>query len=358
MCRLTDKILLLICCLFMIALIPWNTSFIVGFFLIITISSTNYFFYSMKYSLSMSILYMIVMLIFPSCGVFFAVVFYDLLYWNAKLAVAMLFLSSICYLPHLPFVCLVYFGLCCSIAYLLHYKTKHYNDLEKNFRKIRDDSKELNLLLNDKNRALLEKQDSEIYTATLRERNRIAREIHDNVGHMLSRSILMVGALKAMNQDYRLAESLQQLDVTLSSAMDNIRESVHDLHDDSVNLREAIQGLIDGFTFCKISYVYDMQLDLPKALKYCFISITKEALSNIMKHSYATQVYVTMREHPGLYQLIIQDNGSGVSQNFYTNHGIGLVNMRERIQQLNGTLQLHTTQGFQIFITIPKERIG
>jgi signal transduction histidine kinase len=43
----------------------------------------------------------------------------------------------------------------------------------------------------------MEKQDYEIYLATLRERNRIAREIHDNVGHMLSRSILQIGALKA-----------------------------------------------------------------------------------------------------------------------------------------------------------------
>ena len=46
----------------------------------------------------------------------------------------------------------------------------------------------------------MEKQDTEIYLATLKERNRIAREIHDNVGHMLSRSILMVGALKTVNQ--------------------------------------------------------------------------------------------------------------------------------------------------------------
>ena len=50
--------------------------------------------------------------------------------------------------------------------------------------KLRDDSTEKNLLLEEKNHMLVEKQNYEIYTATLKERNRIAREIHDNVGHL------------------------------------------------------------------------------------------------------------------------------------------------------------------------------
>ncbi len=61
-------------------------------------------------------------------------------------------------------------------------------------------SEEHTLLLSEKNKALLEKQDYEIYAATLRERNRIAREIHDNVGHVLSRSILMTAACKPIKK--------------------------------------------------------------------------------------------------------------------------------------------------------------
>ncbi len=65
--------------------------------------------------------------------------------------------------------------------------------LEEKLRRIQDDSsEERTLLLSQKNKALQEKQDYEIYNATLKERNRIAREIHDNVGHVLSRSILMM----------------------------------------------------------------------------------------------------------------------------------------------------------------------
>ena len=64
----------------------------------------------------------------------------------------------------------------------------------RELKRTRDDSRERDLLLSQKNKALLEKQDYEIYNATLKERNRIAREIHDNVGHVLSKFILMLGA--------------------------------------------------------------------------------------------------------------------------------------------------------------------
>ena len=67
--------------------------------------------------------------------------------------------------------------------------------------RLRDTSTELNLVLQEKNKNLMEKQDYEIYLATLRERNRIAREIHDNVGHMLSRSILQMGALITIHKE-------------------------------------------------------------------------------------------------------------------------------------------------------------
>ena len=77
------------------------------------------------------------------------------------------------------------------LSFFLWLYAGKYQALYQDFHQIRDDSEEHTLLLSEKNKALLEKQDYEIYAATLRERNRIAREIHDNVGHVLSRSILM-----------------------------------------------------------------------------------------------------------------------------------------------------------------------
>ena len=100
-----------------------------------------------------------------------------------------------------------------------------------------------------------------------------------------------------------------------------------------------------------------MGQDLPKEIKYCFISITKEALSNVIKHSNASRVVLLMREHPALYQLCIEDNGtvSGRTSSQSTTSGIGLVNMQERVWTLNGTFQTMNDRGFKIFVTIPKE---
>lgn len=71
------------------------------------------------------------------------------------------------------------------LAFFMERNTAKSQILEEKLRRIQDDSKERNLLLSQKNKALQEKQDYEIYNATLKERNRIAREIHDNVGHVL-----------------------------------------------------------------------------------------------------------------------------------------------------------------------------
>lgn len=241
------------------------------------------------------------------------------------------------------------------LAGILYYKTSALEILRQKYKKVRDDSTEQNLSLQEKNRVLLEKQDYEIYAATLKERNRIAREIHDNVGHMLSRSILMVGALRTISGESAMDTSLVQLEQTLNQAMNNIRESVHDLHDESINLREAAASCVEDFHYCPVSMEYDMGQQVPVPVKYCLLSILKESLSNIARHSQATEARIIMREHPAMYQLIIRDNGSGGSA--ACREGIGLSNMEERVRILNGTIRFQRKEGFQIFITIPKPEL-
>ena len=239
------------------------------------------------------------------------------------------------------------------LAILLERNTANYEKLELDFLHSRDDIEERTLLLAEKNHALQEKQNYEIYNATLKERNRIAREIHDNVGHVLSRSILLTGAVKAINKDAGTAPLLDNLETSLNSAMNSIRSSVHDLHDEAVNLKHAIQSLVQDFSFCPVVLTYDISGQVPKNVKYCFISIVKEALANIMKHSNADSVQILIREHPALYQLCIEDNGTDIHYDL-SDSGIGLLNMKERVSSLNGTIQIRTENGFRIFITIPK----
>ena len=249
---------------------------------------------------------------------------------------------------------LIYLLLDCIIAAFMEYNTRKYTTLKEEFRRTKDDSEERNLLLTEKNKMILEKQDYEIETAILKERNRIAREIHDNVGHVLSRSILLVGAAKTVNKDENMRFVLNGLDESLNSAMNSIRSSVHNLHDESETLREITEGIIKDFENCTMEY--DISEIIPNKIKYCFAAIIKEALSNVIKHSNATAVKIVLREHPALYQLYIEDNGKGYSEKEADSKGIGLKNMQERVTSLGGTLQINGKNGFRIFAVIPKQQ--
>lgn len=134
--------------------------------------------------------------------------------------------------------------------------------------------------------------------------------------------------------------------------MNSIRSSVHDLHDESIDTKAAIQDMLNDITGFHTSFEYDMGNIVPKDIKYCLISIAKEAITNAVKHSNGDQLSILIREHPGFYQLTIRDNGTGI--HLTTSPGIGLTNIQERVQSLSGTLQISTESGFRLFVSIPK----
>ena len=186
--------------------------------------------------------------------------------------------------------------------------------------------------------------------ATLTERGRLAREIHDNVGHLLTRALFQVSALQVMQPENK--DALGMVKTTLEDAMTNIRASVHDLHDEALDLRLELQKLIDNFPACPVTLRYSCN-PVPADIHYCFIAVVKEALSNIARHSNATAATVSVLEHPALYQLVIEDNGSKAARS--SKPGIGLINIQERVTALQGNFVVQSDAGFRIFISIPKK---
>lgn len=74
------------------------------------------------------------------------------------------------------------------------------------------------------------------------------------------------------------------------------------------------------------------------------------AINIVLRHS-----KIIMREHPAIYQLCIEDNGKGCADYDKNTTGIGLKNMQERVNILNGNLQINGEKGFRIFVVIPKQ---
>ena len=303
-------------------------------------------------------------IIYPLCLLFSPLIAYHLISRQNKLmlGISLLLIIDLSFqsdvISLFPTGTFLAFGL--MIAGYAVTQTRQIDKLTSSLQKTRDDSTELTLLLQDKNRSLRDKQDYEIYAATLKERNRIAREIHDNVGHLLSRAILITGAMKMTNQISGLQEPFESLDSSLGEAMDSIRKSVHDLHDDAVDLEKALEEIIADFSFCSVDFSYHLSKTIAREVKYNVIAIVKEALNNVLKHSNANLVQLTVSESEDLYQVMIEDNGTTISPNTPTNplnietRGIGLINMTERVKKLHGTITFYSQNGFRIYIKLTK----
>lgn len=354
--RMIDQGIMLLYCFVTALLVPVDTAFVVGFLgAVLYVSINNLDLPKWCYAGS-TVLLALMSLFCPQLLLFVPFVLYSIISRGSYILAAILAVTGgVLWLIGEGIFLLGLLMLGCMVSGVFAWQTVSYEALEATYKRMQDDSTELNLLLEEKNRNLIEKQDYEIYAATLKERNRIAREIHDNVGHMLSRSILMVGAMRIVQREPELTEPLKQLEDTLNTAMTSVRESVHDLHDDSVNLREVMEELTGTFTFCPVKLDYDMGYDVPREIKYSFIAVVKEGLSNVIKHSDATNVHIVLREHPGIYQLIIEDNGTPDKKETEASGGIGIQNIRDRVQMMNGMLQIQKEKGFRIHITVPKK---
>ncbi|REC32277.1 two-component sensor histidine kinase [Enterococcus pseudoavium] len=248
--------------------------------------------------------------------------------------------------------CLLLVCLNC-FALLLTWRGKKQQTIHDALLQLKDDSWEKQELLKQKNHELIQSQETFIDLEISQERNRIARDIHDNVGHLLSSAIIQLGAIEALNQNDVLKMPLNQLKATIHTGMDNIRESVHDLHETSLPFEKGLDLLIAEFQFCEAEVVGKIPANLSQEQERTLLMILKEALANVMKHSNATKVTLTFSELPAFYRLQILDNGTLAKK---TGTGIGLKSMRQRVEQIGGQLHLAPTpENYLIQVVLPKK---
>ncbi|HEY8499477.1 MAG TPA: histidine kinase [Clostridia bacterium] len=350
--NLVNKSIIFICC-FIVCILEKSISSSVTVVLISLIfSGFLSYFDSGEIRIALTAGFSILSFFIPELVIFLPLIAYDMFfnkYQYINLIAAIPLLNSFKYYPAHIFAVIV---ITMILSIMLKYWTEEQHKLITKHNELIDSAREMSLQLKKQNQDIMEKQDYELNLATVNERNRIAREIHDNVGHLLSSAILQSGALLTVTEDEKNRESLKSLNNTLNEAMNSIHSSVHMLYDDSVDLNNQMWNIIKKFTFCKINYNYNITGNPGKKIKYAIISIVKEALSNIMKHSDATQASITLNEHPGLYQLIIRDNGTVKKDRL--EEGLGLKNMEERVNSLNGIINIIRKNGFEIFISVPK----
>lgn len=219
---------------------------------------------------------------------------------------------------------------------------------------VRDELKEDAIYLRKYNEQLKIDKEKNIHIAILTERNRIAREIHDSIGHSITSSILQVEALKITSDDNAI-DSLNLLQNTLSSGMDDIRNSIHNLYNESLDLKRRIEELCIEVVSLDISLDYNLEEPLHYDLKFDILSIIKESITNCVKHSDASRLNINLLTQPKFYSIIIKDNGKSFkkTENSFS-EGIGLLSMDEIARKYNGLLNYEFKDGFKIHITLMK----
>lgn len=363
MFEIFDKIIIFISCFLFYLFTLKDTYAIVPLIIVITLSCISTYIENTKVDLGITLLFAILCCFYPNFLYYLPLIIYDIMIEDNFKYGTIFLIPFYIHMDKLDVPVLSFLGLFILLSALAKYKTTEITKLSREYYLLRDTSKEFEILLQEKNKSLIENQDYEINVATLNERNRIAKEIHDNIGHILSRSLIQIGALLTITKEALTKEGLTSLKDSISEGMDSIRNSIHNIHDESVDLYTNINTLVKDFSFCPVILDYNINTPPPLKLKYCFIAIVKEALANIMKHSNATKVTIVLMEHPIMYQLIISDNGSIDSytseliQNLSNmpSEGMGIQNIIERVRGFEGIINITTENGFQIFITIPKK---
>lgn len=245
-------------------------------------------------------------------------------------------------------------ALCALSGHLTHLLRQK----QSSFQQIYDRERQIRYDLEEAKSRLLGASREAAHVAEIRERNRIAREIHDSIGHKLAGILLQLQAAnKSFARDEAKARELLTSSITsLASSVDLLRETVHNIKPREQIDLTYIENIIANFQFCNVSFKHSGDFATVNASHIEIISSTiKEALTNTARHSHATQVHIQLDIHEQILRLYIKDNGTGCEQ---IREGLGLSGMRERIHNIGGNFSINTKDGFMIVCVLPKDEKG
>lgn len=193
--------------------------------------------------------------------------------------------------------------------------------------------------------------------ATTRERNRLAREIHDGVGHYLTvvKTQLDVAAALCASDPAQAKTNVEKAARLTGEALDDVRRSVGSLRADSSRppLPEALRQLAaHGEPIATVSIEGDPR-PLPGATEHALFRAAQEGLTNIRKHAHATSALLVLDfRDAARVRLEVSDNGRGASGNA---GGFGLTGIRERVELLGGRVDAanRLEGGFALRVEVP-----
>ena len=201
--------------------------------------------------------------------------------------------------------------------------------------------------------------------ATIEERNRLARDIHDSLGHYLTViNVQLEKAIAFRDRNQQEADQAVRDSKRLASeALQDVRRSVSALRNtqETFPLIQSVTGLVNNLRSGKLSIELEIEGSEEGFSQQSLMTLyraAQEGLTNIQKHSQASCAVVSFKFNDQLASLCIVDNGQGVDADILGADGthFGLKGVRERLELIHGSLELESApgKGMKLFITVPK----
>ena len=198
----------------------------------------------------------------------------------------------------------------------------------------------------------------------LEERNRLSREMHDSIGHHLVTVSIELEILKKILSEKKPDKAKKIIEVIkneISKSLDDLRNVVKTLRKPvelELNINESLKNLVYSFTSIKnIKAKLEIDeniLDLKEDYKITILRVCEEALTNIEKHSNATEIWIKLKKEEGNLILTVEDNGVGFP-NEIKEGSFGLIGMKERANIFNGKFLYENREegGARIVFSLP-----
>ncbi|MEM2126061.1 MAG: GAF domain-containing protein [Candidatus Methanosuratincola sp.] len=216
-------------------------------------------------------------------------------------------------------------------------------------------------------RRQLQMLSQQLLEAQERERRHIARELHDEIGQALTAVKVNLQSVKRLTESSELTSPLNDSIGLVERTLQQVRDLSLDLRPsllDDLGVVSALRWYIDrqaqraGFEARFVTNLPEKRL--PSDLETTCFRVVQEALTNILRHAQATEVWIELRQEETTLVLSIRDNGIGfdvetVVQNASGDLGLGILGMKERVQLIGGEINIQSTQphGTEVLVKFP-----
>lgn len=219
--------------------------------------------------------------------------------------------------------------------------------------KVNDDLAQMNIQLREYAQTVEE-------LSIIKERNRMAKDVHDTVGHSMTSLLTLLEVCKvSCGKDVgKTVEKLDEASDIARTSLEKIRRSISGLLPEELEERDivsAVESMIESFKHTGIEFNFSVdQPDIKVSQKYSSIIFRacQESITNALRHGNPTEVDIVLKLINDKIKLFIVDNGKGCAE---IEEGIGLRSMKQRVESVDGILRYGSdgNQGFHINIEIP-----